>query len=1664
MVELYEMVELCHAIEGCNWYPSLADRVSSDAAGAFVLDAVRYRDQSVPLQNAGFTLRAVDPRTGHESLLTARLPGDGRVRALTIAMTGRGDVVGTLRRDDGTPLRDPLVVARSIAAPSEGAQAEPDAAGRFRLEDLPVGAVQIVATDGASFTSATVHIPTPGAEAEVDLLLLTLDRPLAAVAGSVTDGATAQPAPGLEVFVTPAGYAGPTHVATTDAEGRFAVEGVPPGVARFKAWSPALGRVVGEAVAELSGDAVTTVEIVLGVGAAGSIRGSVRLVTGGGESALAGAYVVARSHGVFTLSDGEGRYELPDLALGRVELEVWDPVSAASTTRAVDLTADGQVLVLDFVLREDQGLGSVTVNLADGNGAPIAGADAAIGRFGTALSARTGADGSARISGVPPGRHEVLVRLGVRLARGQIEVLYPGHAAATDIVLGGLVNASIRVQAEQTGGGASGVLTPIAYRVPGVTSGGQIGQIPEEGWTPCELESDGRCLVEGLPSNVGSLVATATSGFYGSVTAAMWIDGVPDRELVISFEAPGVIAGRVVARSEDGMQAVEGAVVELWTSTPTGGLVAQSQVTTAGDGAFRFELVTPGRFSLRVYHSNHGVGWLDALVAPGQVIDDLELVPRGRAAVEGEVSLCYAKSHAKAGQQVRIALRPANVPRPFISDLEIDDLADRFLDRSLDADDRASFAFAGMMVGGWNLSATSAVNGSAWEAVSVGPAGATTILAETICLHPTGSISGTVALPESGAPAPSVTVQLFRAGSPPVHLATETTREDGAYVFADIPVGFEYQVRAFDAATNRGGLSRWARLCDASDPQYGGGCARDAVLDVSLAPMGRLTGVLRDQDELPVASAHVRLQTSVVLNQRGEVQSFQREWVSYTGFDGSFSFEGVPAGTAMITAFDPSSPLFVERSVAVDPVASPSTSADLELPATADVTVRVVGPAGGNLGADEPVIVFRQESSTYFREPSGAAPRVDHVAVNATASFADVAADRYRVGACLGSCAGFGVDQILGHGFISALGAAGERRMPDPPADQVVELELVGRATVGVTVTQAGEPVEDATVRITGSSFYGPRDVSTTTGAGGAITPIAGLGVGRYTVTAVKAGLGGSREIEIAQAQHGDTIELEIPIELSASADGVVLDPSGQPAVAALVTMSFDGRSFQALSGGDGAFEFPVLSAGHTYELEAYAADGLGRHSLRGIVVGTEPLHLGEILLDELNPWVPATAPVNGAQDADPSGDVLVDFSELMRSASLVGGRIVLREQGSGNPVATVPSVETVPDPDGEGPLVPFTRVRLAHAPLGSERLYLIEISKQVEDLAGRRPAFDFHAAFRTRDVVPPQVLGAKPAHDPEGLSPVGPDVVPVVTCSEPMDSGSLTPETVRLLDAAGGAVEAVLDLQRDGFDIRIRPLAALELDGFYTVQIEGAADLAGNPLAVPFSSTFRVRDLEPPVVTLLPPLEAVVDGDAWTALEGRPLTLRAAVASNDALRTVVLGSGGVHGAAALDPGGEHRRAVVAPTGVSEIVISAQAEDVSGNLATPASHVLRLVDDQPPTGVLLASPAAEVLPNHFLTVTVDLADDHGLRIAELAVAGAIEQAWTISLSGQAQSETRELRIPVDAAAGALVTVSCEVEDSLGQRTVLDPATLSVAPDLEPPVLTRIAPAAGSSFR
>ncbi|MEN8165554.1 MAG: hypothetical protein ABFS37_15605, partial [Acidobacteriota bacterium] len=275
----------------------------------------------------------------------------------------------------------------------------------------------------------------------------------------------------------------------------------------------------------------------------------------------------------------------------------------------------------------------------------------------------------------------------------------------------------------------------------------------------------------------------------------------------------------------------------------------------------------------------------------------------------------------------------------------------------------------------------------------------------------------------------------------------------------------------------------------------------------------------------------------------------------------------------------------------------------------------------------------------------------------------------------------------------------------------------------------------------------------------------------------------------------------------------------------------------------------------------------------------------------------------------------------------------------------------------------------------------------------------------------------------------------------------------------------SALTLERDGFDVRIQPLSILALDTFYTVEISGITDASGNVMTGLASSIFRVRDDQAPTVVLSPPIGTDTDGDAWWAVEGASLTLRATVASNDAVSAVVFSVDGITiGSGVFDPGsGEYRLAITAPAQVGLIALSVVASDVSGNISNVATHALEIVDDQAPTGVLSVEPVVEILPNHLLQATVNGTDDFGLTHAYLSLNGAIEANHTLNLSGLGDQASASFRVPPAATAGAQIVVAGEIEDSLGQRSPLAPEVVTVLADTARPVLVADQPANGAEF-
>jgi hypothetical protein len=1665
-VFLYENAEICLSTN-CRWVPVLSDHVTADSNGAFSLDAVRFRSGQIPARYGAFIIRAIDPASGHEAILRGTLSGDGAVRDVTVFMVGRGDIVGTLRRADGQALTEPEIFGRSVTNPEEYATTVPDASGVFRLTDLPVGAIQVLGIDGQDYVYATAVIPGPGQEGSVDLVLPETSRPMAQVTGSVTDGETATAAVGVQVYLVPSGSGAATHVATTDEDGRWAMTDVPSGLVTFKAWDPQRGAWVASVAFELVGDAGNEVDIVTTQVVTGSVVGTVYRLATGLRTPLPDARVISDSHGRWTITDQDGHYRLDDMVLGSVSLRAVDQSNGSSARRTVELISEGQELIIDLDIKSGAASGAIRVLVNDRSGAPVGGVNVTADYFGSGLEGTTDANGLVLIEGVSSGVYGLIARRGARLGIGKATVHFDGYLAEAVITLGGTVSLSVETLADTSGGETVRVLATVGYRRPGISDSGHLTILPESGEFPCELDDEQICHIENLPEGVGNLVVAARNGFYGETSLSEPLDPSDEgRLLTLNFSAPGTIAGRVVTESEGVTVPVEGAWVQLWVSTENGGSVPQQTVTTLADGAFSFDLIPPGAFGVRVYSpSINGIARISGYISSAQEIEDLELTVRPPGAVQGAVAVC--NGGGGAGEVVQVTLESTGTPRPFIDGQTIPQLDSKHLELTLDENGQAGFMFTELILGTWNVRVTSAVNGSAWRSVSISEPGAVLNLADPLCLRPTGSIEGHVYSSETGLGAPSVQVQLFRERYFGSELyADETTDENGYYRFGEIPVGSTYLTRAFDAGVNRGGASTEAALCSEGDPGFGDSCVQDAVLDINLAGLGRIEGLVLQADGTPVINATIRLQTMVVVNAAGELVQVGREYLGFSGQNGGYGFDGIPQGTIVIKAFDPDSHLFVEHQIVLDPGGDPITTLNLVMPETQSVTIQVLEPSGQPVGEGPAAVAYRQSSPDFFGEPYGGGRTVAHLAGRQPAIIDGVVSGRYETAACIGGCSAYDVAAVLSQNFGTALGGVWKGTMPTPPEDQIVEIRLMGRADLDLRVTQGGVPVEGAEVRFDGEGHYGQRTFISQSLADGTIGTIPLVGVGEYTASATLTdqsgnALGGAVSFSVEQGDHGTLLQFDIPLELAGSVDGSIVDSQGLPVQGALVIISRPGRTFRTISASDGVFVFGALPEATDYSISVFASIGAGRYTDSAIGVSVDEVtHLGALMLDETNPTVTALSPANGEQGVDVDTTIVLEFSEAMRHATLTSSRLRLRSEGGGDSIPTALAIEDV----SSGASV-VTRVTMTPPILAGETLYVVDVLQGVADLGGRTLTFDAHQTFRTRDTQAPTVVLIVPPHDPAGVSPVLPEVQPVISFSEPIDAASIGAQQIRLLDDGGNPIDAGLTVERDGFDVRIQPLSMLALDILYTIEISGVTDASGNPMTAPVSSTFRVRDDQAPTVVLVTPVGANADGDVWSAVEGVSLTLRALVTSNDAVAGVTFSIDGTGlGTGVFDSGsGEYRLAMTAPVQPGPIAVSAVASDVSGNISTVATHVLNIVDDRAPTGVLSVLPSVEILPNHLLQVTIDAADDFGLAHAFLAISGAMDESLTLDLSGLSDQVSTSLRVPSIATAGAQIIVSVEIEDSLGQRTVLAPEVLTVLADTIAPVIGADEPAAGAEY-
>lgn len=423
----------------------------------------------------------------------------------------------------------------------------------------------------------------------------------ASLAGVVRDGTTREPVAGASVSVwIRTGIAASTgwdpdagRISTTsDARGRFELEGLGAGSVTLTATAPGRGRVTLPAVR-----AGSQVELYLQPGA--TITGLVRDEAG---RPVKGAVVrvMAESRGPMPFlppgerTDARGRFAIGGLEAGTLVVAARAP-TLAPAVQPVTLEANGEAAV-ELTLAEG---GYVTGRLVDATAKPTRGGRVRLAAVdGVTLpiflhdlaQADAGADGRFTLGPLPPGGLLLQAR-AAGFAERDVETRLAGRPPSAD--LGDVtLDSGLAVRGfvrDRAGAGIAGA------SLMGMARG-------QERPTEATTEEDGAFVLAGLPP--GSVEVMVRAPGYASLRQPVSVGG---EDVVIVLDAGGTIVGAVVDAKG---QPVNGAFVRAEPESDATAMMSAPPMGTADEGGGRFTLrdAKPGRYVLVATATGHAAG------------------------------------------------------------------------------------------------------------------------------------------------------------------------------------------------------------------------------------------------------------------------------------------------------------------------------------------------------------------------------------------------------------------------------------------------------------------------------------------------------------------------------------------------------------------------------------------------------------------------------------------------------------------------------------------------------------------------------------------------------------------------------------------------------------------------------------------------------------------------------------------------------------------------------------------------------------------------------------------------------------------------------------------------------------------------------------------------
>ncbi len=803
------------------------------------------------------------------------------------------EVVFLRRPRDSLPdrmIHDPAF-APDPGPPLGRLRTDPD--GRGRLYGIGAGTLRVRASaEGLCTVEDSVDL-TVGAEMpRVDFRLL----PARTLEGRVRF-ASGEPVPGARVLSGDISEG--IVVAATDGEGRYRLDGLPPGL---RGVSVVLGGRVSYDSGTLELPSVRRFDIVLPKGCALRFR----VLDGEGGRPVEGAWVHAQVSGedgaswsasVQGVTDGAGGAAFAGLPPGRVCQ--WSAVKEGAVAAKMEVNAAWPTLLPDRETVVDAVLppgGRVRGIVRGEDGAPLPGAEAyaapVSGDYADwfhGVSGRAGPDGSFVLAGLHPGPFT----LGAR-ERGFIE----GEGIRVEVPSGGEVGQDIVLR---RGAVIEGTAVDEAGRpVKGLQSSLQdLGGDLVWGFPKAPSDAEGRIQIEGVsPGREYRMKVSGSSGESGVSGPFAVADAVHPVAVRVTVLAGAAVSGRI---SVEGGPLPKAAWVSLdgWDfgGSPYPEDASAPVAAVKDDGTFRMEGVPPGKHYLRAAADGFLAGDCPEIeVSAGQVLEGVAVPLVPEAILQGRV--VDTEGRPLAGAAVR-----AQWHRPDW--LGGDRNPIEYSLRAQSGED-GRFAVRRLREGEYEI----LVRLDGWfpgYALGNAPGAEAAVV-----LHPTDAIAGVLLAASSGTPLPGIPVRSRQeTGSlGQSHQVKGESRQDGTFLLegldgarpCDLLVGKEDDI---DPGT-RGLLP-----AEVQDIPVG---TRD--LRVMLSPGLSISGTVLDEEGRPIGGG-VRVHAEREDPWGGRISTLYRH--GSAGTDGAFSVEGLPKGSYRVSAW-------MDRTLRMDP--SPDGSAD----------------------------------------------------------------------------------------------------------------------------------------------------------------------------------------------------------------------------------------------------------------------------------------------------------------------------------------------------------------------------------------------------------------------------------------------------------------------------------------------------------------------------------------------------------------------------------------------------------------------------------------------------------------------------------------------------------------------------------------------------------------